>query len=98
MSLSVTFRCAARAEFDAAADWYEQRRDGLGARFTSAVQRVLDQAAVKPERYPKVFQEVRQGVVHGFPFCVYYREENGQLIVLAVFHSSRDPAIWQERA
>ena len=30
MSLPIVFRRAARAEFDDAADWYEQRRAGLG--------------------------------------------------------------------
>jgi len=37
MSLPVVFRRLARAEFDDAADWYEQRRAGLGAAFTAAV-------------------------------------------------------------
>ena len=39
-SLPIVFRRAARIEFDDAADWYEQRRAGLGAKFTAAVQRV----------------------------------------------------------
>jgi len=52
MSLPVVFRRAARAEFDDAADWYEQRRAGLGAAFTAAVQRVLDQLAAQPDFYP----------------------------------------------
>lgn len=32
MSIPVVFRRAARAEFDDAADWYEQRQSGLGAK------------------------------------------------------------------
>jgi toxin ParE1/3/4 len=98
MSRPITFRRQARREFDDAADWYEQRRAGLGARFVDAVQRVLDQAAANPQRYPEVFGDVREGVVQGFPFCVYYRAESGQIVVLAVFHTSRDPAVWQSRA
>jgi hypothetical protein len=45
MSLPIVFRRAARAVFDDAADWCEQRRAGLGAAFTAAVQRVIDQIA-----------------------------------------------------
>ena len=97
MSLPITFRRQARREFDDAADWYEQRRSGLGARFVAAVQDVLDEAAANPRRYPEVLDCVREGIVHGFPYCVYFREENGEIVVLAVFHSSRDPAVWQSR-
>lgn len=98
MSLPVGFRRAARAEFDDAVDWYEQRRAGLGAAFTAAVQRVLDQIASQPDLYPQVYQDVREALVSGYPYCVYYREEPGQVVVLSVYHTARDPSIWQGRA
>jgi toxin ParE1/3/4 len=98
MSFPIVFRRAARAEFDDAADWYEQRRAGLGAAFTAAVQRVLDQISAQPDFYPQVYQEVREALVAGYPYCVYYREEPGQVVVLSVFHTARDPSIWQGRA
>jgi plasmid stabilization system protein ParE len=98
MSLPIIFRRVARREFDEAADWYEQRCPRLGMRFVAAVQHVLDEAAANSARYPAVFGDVREGVVRGFPYCVYYRDEGVQLLVLAVFHASRDPAIWQSRA
>ncbi len=98
MSLPILFLRPARREFDEAADWYEQRRAGLGARLMAAVQHVLDEAAAHPQRYPEVFGDVREGAVQGFPYCVYYHEEAGQIVVLAVFHASHDPAIWQARA
>ena len=98
MSLPVVFRRAARAEFDDSADWYEQRKTALGAAFTAAVQQVLDQIAAQPAFYPQVYQDVREALVPGFPYCVYYREEPGQIVVLSVFHTARNPAIWQGRA
>lgn len=97
MSLPIVFRRAARAEFDDAADWYEQRRTGRGALFSAAVRQVLDRIADQPELYAEVFQDVREAPVMGYPYCVYYRVESGQLLVLAVFHTSRDPSNWQGR-
>jgi plasmid stabilization system protein ParE len=97
MSLPIVFRRAARTEFDDATDWYEQRRAGLGTTFVDAVQKVLDQIASQPQFYPEVFQDVREAIVPGFPYRVYYREEPSQVIVLAVFHTARDPSIWQVR-
>ncbi len=97
MSLPLVFRRAARAEFDDAADGYEQRRTGLGAVFTAAVQQVLQQIAAQPDCYPRVHQDVREALVSGYPYCIYYREEPGQVVVLSVFHTVRDPSIWQSR-
>ena len=98
MSLAIVFRRAARAEFDDAADWYEQRRAGLGAAFTGAVQRILDRIAAQPDFYPRVYLGVREALVSGYPYCVYYREESGRVLVLSVFHTARDPSVWQGRA
>lgn len=98
MSLPVVFRRAARAEFDAAVDWYTARGARLGTTFTRAVERVIDRAADQPDFYAAVHNDVREALVPGFPFCVYYRVEAGRLLVLSVFHTSRDPAVWQGRA
>jgi toxin ParE1/3/4 len=96
--MPVLFRPQARSEFDEATAWYEQHRSGLGARFVEAVEAVLDQAAQNPQRYAVVFRDVREGLVRRFPYCVYYRDEGDRIVVLAVFHASRDPSNWQSRA
>ena len=98
MTLPVVFRRVAQAEFDDAADWYEQRTSGQGAVFTAAVRGVLDRIAAQPALYAEVFQDVREALVPGHPYAIYYREEPTRLVVLAVFHTARDPAIWQGRA
>jgi toxin ParE1/3/4 len=98
MNLPVILRGRARREFDEAVDWYEGRQAGLGDKFTTAVQRVLDDISANPRHHPRALGEVRQGLVHGFPYCVYFREENGQILVIAIFHASRDPSDWQSRA
>jgi plasmid stabilization system protein ParE len=98
MSLPVILRRLAQAEFDDAADWYEQRRAGRGAAFTAAVRQVLSAIASQPDAHPQVHGDVREALVSGYPYAVYYRPELGQITVLAVFHTSRDPAEWQKRA
>ena len=98
MSRRIVFRRLARCEFDEAADWYEKRRTGLGTLFLAAVQHVLDQIVVNPQRYAVVLEDVREGPVRRFPYAVYYRAEERRIVVLAIFHVSRDPEIWQTRA
>jgi plasmid stabilization system protein ParE len=97
MSLPIVFRPDARAEFDDAADWYEQRRPGLGATFTEAVDDVLDLVAAQPRMHATVYKDVRKTVVPVFPYIMLYREDQGGLVVVSVFHTSRDPAEWKSR-
>ena len=98
MSLPLAFRAAARAEFQDAAAWYESQRVGLGGDFVDEVQKVLDTVAGQPDRYPIASGDVREAPVSRFPYCVYYRVKPGRVVVIAVFHTARDPAAWQSRS
>lgn len=98
MSLPIVFREVARAEFEDAAAWYESRVANLGADFIAEIQRVLDTIADHPNRFPVVFGDVREVLVRRFPYCVYYRVKLDRLVIIAVFHTSRDRTEWQSRA
>lgn len=97
MTRAIVLRQAARAEFDEAGDWYEAQRPGLGKIFGAAVEAVFRRIADRPRMHGIVLGDVRKAVVKGFPYCVFYRERGKTVVVLAVFHSSRDPKIWQKR-
>jgi plasmid stabilization system protein ParE len=74
------------------------QRPGLGVDFAARVQVVFDRISVNPLLHGSVFQDVRKALVGRFPYAVYYQTEPSQVLVLAVFHSKRDPRIWQARA
>jgi plasmid stabilization system protein ParE len=97
MSLPIRLLPEARDEFDAAADWYEQRRPGLGVDFVARVRETLNRIAANPRLHAAVYGDVRKATVQKFPYVVLYREEAAEVVVIAVFHTSRDPSIWQAR-
>jgi toxin ParE1/3/4 len=98
MTFPVVFRRVARSEFDEAASWYEERRPGLGEQFVAEIDRAVQLAAKDPLRYSVVFRDVRCIRARRFPYSVFYRAESQRVVVLAVFHASRDPESWQRRA
>jgi len=98
MTLPVTFRRAARAEFIEAAAWYEAQRPGLAAEFIAEIERCVALAADQPQLYAVVRNGMRRVTAERFPYSVYFRAEARRVVVLAVFHGSRDPSIWQHRA
>ena len=87
----------ARAEFDAAADWYQQQRRGLGREFVRAVRDVFQRISANPRTHAKVYGDVRKAVVTRFPFVILYEDEGNEVLIIAVFHTARDPAAWQSR-
>ncbi|MCL5060935.1 MAG: type II toxin-antitoxin system RelE/ParE family toxin [Candidatus Thermoplasmatota archaeon] len=97
MTRRIVFRGQARAEFDAAADWYEKERSGLGGEFLNEIEQVLQRIAAQPGQFPKAHRDIRQAVARRFPYCVYFRERGPLIVVLAVFHSARNPALWRGR-
>jgi plasmid stabilization system protein ParE len=97
MNLPVVLRDEAQAEFDEAFDFYEGQRPGLGVAFAERVQEVFDRVSANPQQCPVVLADIRKAVVRRFPFCLFYRAEVDRVQVIAVFHTARDPSVWQGR-
>lgn len=97
MKLPVRLLPEARAELADDADWYERQKKGTGGRFVRAVRAVIRGVSANPRMHGVVHKDVRKAVVARFPYIVLYREEAGELVVISVFHTSRDPADWQSR-
>lgn len=97
MSLSVTFHRAAQAELVEASAWYEGKQQGLAAEFVAEIERCITLVSERSAQFAVIRQDIRRIVVHRFPYCVYFKAEKSRIVVLAVFHSSRDPSIWSSR-
>jgi plasmid stabilization system protein ParE len=97
MSLPITFHRAASVEFIEASAWYESKRLGLALEFMAEIDRCVSQASEHPLQFAVVHEDIRHVVANRFPYSVYFRAEQHRIVVLAVFHGSREPAIWLAR-
>jgi plasmid stabilization system protein ParE len=97
MSLQVRFLPEAREEFDRAIDWYSHRGKSLAQDFVARIRDIVKRVASNPRIHQLAYSDVRKAVVTRFPYVVLYRESGGELIVIGVFHSSRDPEEWKSR-
>lgn len=98
MSLGLLVKPEAEDDLAAAYRWYEERRTGLGDELLLCVEAAIEAARREPERAPVVRGEVRRTLIRRFPYGVFYVVEPDRLVVLAVYHSGRDPRGWQRRA
>ena len=91
-------RPEAEADLADAQEWYERQQHGLGAEFLRCVEEVFARLERTPRMYGEVYRGVRRVLTRRFPYAVYYRVEEAEVVVLGVFHTSRNPRQWQSRA
>jgi plasmid stabilization system protein ParE len=87
----IRFTAAARAYLADALAWYESHAPEIVPRFRQSL-RVMVQRIAQPSPH-----HTRQALLRRFPYLVIFRETGESVFVIALFHTSRDPRIWQQR-
>jgi plasmid stabilization system protein ParE len=90
MKRSLRLLPEARAEFDEATAWYEGQDEGLGVAFVDHIGQALSRVAENPQRHPVLYGDARKSLVKRFPYAIIYREEEDEVIVISIFHTSRE--------
>jgi toxin ParE1/3/4 len=93
----VVFTKAAAVELADAQDWYEREAPGLGERFRAEVDATVERLSVNPLQFAVIHKRVRRALLRRFPYMLFFVVDGEMLWVLACFHASRDPRIWQQR-
>ncbi len=89
---NVVFHPDAQAEFQAALSWNGQRSRRAAQGFECEVDRVLTVLASSAERYPFHDDVYREAMRTRYPYSLLYRlETDGDVLVVAVAHASREP-------
>ncbi len=97
MTASLIVLPAARLELIAAQDWYEQASPGLGGAFRSEVDHQIGRILANPRQFPAVLRDVRRTRLRRFPYGLFFRAEADSVLLIACFHGSRDPRVWEGR-
>ena len=88
---------SAHAEMNHAANEYDEARVGLGDEFLAVVERALEVVMAAPHRWPRVDPRHHRYVVRRFPFSVFYRFNETEVVIVAIAHHRRQPAYWSQR-
>jgi len=78
---------------------YQQQATATTARrFDGEVDRMLTAIESQPDRFGFYDDRTHEAALNRFPFTVYYRiDDNGDVLVVAVAHQSREPGYWVDR-
>ena len=97
MTPALIFMPAARLELIAAQDWYEGQAPGLGVAFRAELDHQAGRIVANPRQFPIQTADVRRARLRRFPYGLFFRSRDDAIHVIACFHASRAPIIWQDR-
>jgi plasmid stabilization system protein ParE len=98
IALRLVLTAAARKDIAEARDWYRREGPALAASFREELDRQFARVLRRPTQIPFARADVRRAKLRRFPNSLLFRVMADGIYVIACFHSSRDPDIWQRRA
>lgn len=87
----------AELDLQIAYEWYDLQKEGLGEEFISEIDKTIERIYSNPKQFGKVRKLARMAIVKRFPFGVFYIIKGDVINVFAIFHFSRNPAVWKIR-
>lgn len=89
----MTLRLTAEAVEDvrAAQRWYRRQAPGLDREFRRALDACLAAVLLWPAGFPIVRKQVRRALLRRFPYAVFFVCSEAEVVVLAIYHTARDP-------
>ena len=97
MSKPVRLLDAATSDATTIAGWYDDHQWGVGDRFLAELRRTLDSIAMLPDSFELVHRRYHRASVRDFPYSVYFRELDDEILVHCVIHNARHPNVWHSR-
>ena len=90
MSFAIDLRAKVFEDLDKIHAWYEKRAPGLGDRFAAAFFASLPILKRNPTVFAPYYRDVRHCLLKRFPYGIYFRIEGENVVVVRVFHCSRN--------
>lgn len=80
----VSFHQLAESELNDATVFLESEREGLGVRFSSAVEAAVAHIREHPEASPIIIKDIRRKVLTRFPYSILYSIKPDRIRILAI--------------
>ena len=97
MTRTVILRTRTERDIQSVYEWYESQQPGLGREFLDRLLEKLEILRKLPESSQIIYKNIRRAVLSRFPYVIFYIAEPSRIVVLAILHSSRNPANWPRR-
>jgi toxin ParE1/3/4 len=96
MSNRLIIRQRAEIQITEIFNWYENKRSNLGDDFLISLEDSLSNIEINPLAFQLKYKHIRAVYIKRFPFGIFYTVEQEKIIIMAVFHLSRNPRLWKK--
>ena len=76
---------------------YAKESLGLAKKFKENIKQEIEFLSNAPFACAAISKEARQTITHKFPFRIIFIIEDDNIVIIAILHHKRSPAIWQKR-
>lgn len=97
MSLKLILSDEAVLDIEEAFLWYFEINPVIADKFEKTIFTTLEHIHIYPEYFQTKYRNIRVRFLSKFPYGVHYLYENNKIIIVGVFHTSRDPKNWFDR-
>jgi len=95
--MTFSFHPYAIAEFNSAAEYYQEREDSQGLRFTEEVYSTIARILEYPESGSPLSENTRRALLSRFPVGLIYQLKEKHIYIIAIADLRRKPEYWKER-
>lgn len=94
---SVEISDDAEIDFDKSYKYYSADSLEIADTFFKQINFSLENIQQTPYSFSKIHKNIRKYIVKKFPFVIYFQVIDTLIKVIAIFHTSRNPEIWNDR-
>ena len=77
--------------------WYKNINTSLAKRFLNSVKSSIKSIKSNPYQFQIRYDKTRVDLIETFPFLIHFDIQENDIIIKAIFHTSRDSSIWKNR-
>lgn len=94
---SINLSSQAEVDFDKSYEFYFEDSPKVADTFFKQINLSFENIKQNPNSFPIAYKDARKYIVKKFPFVIYFRIADDIIQIIAIFHTSRNPEIWNER-
>jgi plasmid stabilization system protein ParE len=97
MSPKVIILPFAELDIKESVNFYKDKSQKTALEFIESFNIAFNLIIDNPKTFPIVKTNIRKFIMKKFPFCIYFIDNIDKIYILAVFHTKRNPYIWEKR-
>jgi plasmid stabilization system protein ParE len=92
-----TWHPAAKLEAQEIIRWYSERNPDAAAEFSLELDKTVGRILESPRRFLRLDSNLRRALFKTYPYAVIFRDNEEEILILAIAHGKRRPGYWRKR-